>query len=150
MEQNIKQRIADIRRGNVPAGYKRTKLGIIPIDWKTPDLSSVLSENKERNRSGRFGKEDVLSVSGEFGITNQIDLLGRSFAGVFVKDYHVVESGNMVYTKSPLKSNPYLFLKAIAAYSHNKAKGITLTTFATITGENPSMVSTLIGLCRIM
>ena len=111
MEQNIKQRIADIRRGNVPAGYKRTKLGIIPIGWQTPELNSVLSENKERNRSGKFGKEDVLSVSGEFGVTNQIKLLGRSFAGVSVKDYHVVESGNIVYTKSPLKSNPYGIIK---------------------------------------
>lgn len=111
MEQSIKQRIADIRRGNVPAGYKRTKLGIIPIGWQTPELNSVLSENKERNRSGRFSKEDVLSVSGEFGVTNQIDLLGRSFAGVSVKDYHVVESGNIVYTKSPLKSNPYGIIK---------------------------------------
>jgi len=111
MNLAIRQRIADIRRGNVPAGYKRTKLGIIPIDWETPELNRVLSENKERNRSGRFGKEDVLSVSGEFGVTNQIDLLGRSFAGVSVKDYYVVESGNIVYTKSPLKSNPYGIIK---------------------------------------
>ena len=111
MEQAVKQRIADIQRGNVPAGYRKTKLGIIPADWSTPELNSVLTENKERNRSGRFGKEDVLSVSGEFGVTNQIELLGRSFAGASVKDYHVVEAGNIVYTKSPLKDNPYGIIK---------------------------------------
>lgn len=111
MEQSVKQRIADIQRGNVPAGYQKTKLGITPADWSTPELNSVLTENKERNRSGRFGKEDVLSVSGEFGVTNQIELLGRSFAGASVKDYHVVEAGNIVYTKSPLKDNPYGIIK---------------------------------------
>ena len=111
MSSTIKQRIADIQRGNVPAGYRKTKLGIIPADWSIPELNSVLTENKERNRSGRFGKEDVLSVSGEFGVTNQIELLGRSFAGASVKDYHVVEAGNIVYTKSPLKDNPYGIIK---------------------------------------
>lgn len=125
MKQNIKQRIANIRLGNVPAGYKRTRLGIIPIDWQTPELNSVLAENKERNRFGRFGKKDVLSVSGEFGVTNQIELLGRSFAGVSVKDYHVVETGNIVYTKSPLKNNPYGIIKL------NKGKsGIVSTLYA--------------------
>lgn len=111
MNSVVKQRIADIQRGNVPAGYRKTKLGIIPADWSTPELNSVLTENKERNRSGRFGKEDVLSVSGEFGVTNQIELLGRSFAGASVKDYHIVEAGNIVYTKSPLKDNPYGIIK---------------------------------------
>ena len=111
MDPSIKQRIADIQRGNIPAGYRKTKLGIIPADWSTPELNSVLTENKQRNRSGRFGKEDVLSVSGEFGVTNQIELLGRSFAGASVKDYHIVEAGNIVYTKSPLKDNPYGIIK---------------------------------------
>ena len=111
MKQHIKQRSADIQRGNVPAGYKRTKLGIIPQEWKTPRLSSVLSEREEDNCSGQFGKDDVLSVSGEFGVTNQIELLGRSFAGASTLGYHVVEFGNIVYTKSPLKSNPYGIIK---------------------------------------
>ena len=111
MNSAVKQRIADIQRGDVPAGYQKTKLGIIPADWGTPELNSVLTENKERNRLNKFGKEDVLSVSGEFGVTNQIDLLGRSFAGASVKDYHIVKTGNIVYTKSPLKDNPYGIIK---------------------------------------
>lgn len=131
MEQSVKQRIADIQRGNVPAGYQKTKLGITPADWSTPELNSVLTENKERNRSGRFGKEDVLSVSGEFGVTNQIELLGRSFAGASVKDYHVVETGNIVYTKSPLKENPYGIIKL------NKGKaGIVSTLYAVYSCKN--------------
>lgn len=125
MNHAIKCRIAEIRRGIIPSGYKQTKLGIIPQEWETPELNNVLSENKERNRSGRFGKEDVLSVSGDFGVTNQIELLGRSFAGVSVKDYHVVESGDIVYTKSPLKSNPYGIIKL-----NKGAAGIVSTLYA--------------------
>ena len=59
-----------------------------------------------------YGKEHVLSVSGEYGVINQIELLGRSYAGVSVLDYHVVDTGDIVYTKSPLKTNPYGIIKA--------------------------------------
>lgn len=53
-----------------------------------------------------------MSVSGDYGIVNQIELLGRSFAGASVLPYHVVRHGNIVYTKSPLKEYPYGIVKA--------------------------------------
>lgn len=72
-----------------------------------------------------MGKEDVLSVSGEVGIVNQIEFQGRSFAGVSVANYGIVEVGDVVYTKSPLKSNPYGIIKT------NKGKtGIVSTLYA--------------------
>ncbi len=58
-----------------------------------------------------FSKNDVLSVSGDLGVVNQIELLGRSFAGKSVRNYHVVRTGNVVYTKSPLKEYPYGIIK---------------------------------------
>ena len=58
-----------------------------------------------------FGKGDVLSVSGEYGVINQITFQGRSFAGESVADYHIVETDDIVYTKSPLKANPYGIIK---------------------------------------
>ena len=33
MDSEIKKRIAQIRRGEVPEGYKKTKYGILPADW---------------------------------------------------------------------------------------------------------------------
>ncbi len=72
-----------------------------------------------------FGKEDVLSVSGDYGIVNQIEFQGRSFAGASVAPYGIVDTGDIVYTKSPLKSNPYGIIKA------NKGKtGIVSTLYA--------------------
>lgn len=51
--------------------------------------------------------------------------MGRSYAGASVKDYHVVEHGDIVYTKSPLKKNPYGIIK------ENKGKrGIVSTLYA--------------------
>lgn len=88
-------------------------------------MNELLSEAKKRNEDLKYGKDEVLSVSGELGIVNQIEHLGRSYAGVFVHQYHVVEVGDVVYTKSPLKANPFGIIKL------NKGKaGIVSTLYA--------------------
>lgn len=94
-------------------------------DWEQRKLEDYLEVSREKNREELLGKEDVLSVSGEFGIVNQIEFQGRSFAGASVANYGVVETGDVVYTKSPLKSNPYGIIKT------NKGKiGIVSTLYA--------------------
>ena len=94
-------------------------------------MGDYLEVSKEKNRDEGFGKEDVLSVSGEFGIVNQIEFQGRSFAGASVKNYGVVEVFDIVYTKSPLKSNPYGIIKT------NKGKaGIVSTLYAVYKPKN--------------
>jgi type I restriction enzyme S subunit len=95
------------------------------LGFQVIKLNALLFEAKHRNRTLEFGPADVLSVSGEHGCVNQIEFMGRSYAGVTVKDYHVVEHGDIVYTKSPLKKNPYGIIKA------NKGKrGIVSTLYA--------------------
>ena len=81
-------------------------------EWKYKPLSYLLLEHKCRNKEQKFGKKDVLSVSGELGVVNQIKHLGRSYAGESVAPYHIVHEGDIVYTKSPLKNNPYGIIKA--------------------------------------
>ena len=94
-------------------------------DWEQRKLEYYLEVSKEKNRDELYGKENVLSVSGEYGIVNQIEFQGRSFAGASVINYGVVENGDIVYTKSPLKSNPYGIIKT------NKGKsGIVSTLYA--------------------
>ncbi len=94
-------------------------------EWEEKPLSELLTETKTRNRDLKFSREQVLSVSGDYGCVNQIELLGRSYAGASVKDYHVVETGDIVYTKSPLKQNPFGIIK------ENKGKpGIVSTLYA--------------------
>lgn len=81
-------------------------------DWQEKKLSECLSISEDKNKDDKYGKEDVLSVSGEYGIVNQIEFQGRSFAGASVSNYRIVKDGNVVYTKSPLKANPYGIIKA--------------------------------------
>ena len=80
-------------------------------DWEKLKLNTLLYETKQRNSDSEYSREEVLSVSGEFGIVNQIEFLGRSYAGESVDNYHVVRTGDVVYTKSPLKANPYGIIK---------------------------------------
>ncbi|KFK47056.1 hypothetical protein LR24_03155 [Lacticaseibacillus rhamnosus] len=79
--------------------------------WEKRKLIYFLNVSDQKNSKGTFSKKDVLSVSGEFGIVNQIQFQGRSFAGVSVKKYGIVEKGDIVYTKSPLKRNPFGIIK---------------------------------------
>ena len=106
---------------------KRPKLHFPGFDepWEHKELLHYLVENTDRNKQLKFGKENVLSVSGEYGIVNQIAFQGRSFAGESVADYHVVETDDIVYTKSPLKANPYGIIKV-----NNGVPGIVSTLYA--------------------
>ena len=80
-------------------------------EWEKAKLSTFLEVSEEKNSDNFYGIEDVLSVSGDYGVVNQIEFQGRSFAGASVAGYGVAETGDVIYTKSPLKSNPYGIIK---------------------------------------
>lgn len=94
-------------------------------DWEEKKLNKYLYEHKEKNFDRKYTKNDVLSVSGEYGIVNQIELQGRSFAGESIDNYHFVDVGDVVYTKSPLKANPYGIVK-----TNKKKAGVVSTLYA--------------------
>ena len=99
--------------------------------WEQRKLENFLEVSGEKNLDGTFTRDDVLSVSGELGIVNQIEFQGRSFAGASVLNYGVVRTGDIVYTKSPLKTNPYGIIKT------NKGKpGIVSTLYAVYRGKD--------------
>lgn len=75
--------------------------------WSYDPLSNTLKEHKIKNTAGR----DVFSVSMEYGIVNQIELLGRSFAAADTSHYTIGRRFDVVYTKSPLKAFPYGIVK---------------------------------------
>lgn len=79
--------------------------------WKRGVLANYLETSNIRNSQNKFTREDVLSVSGEFGIVNQIKHMGRSYAGVAVDNYGVVYQDDVVYTKSPLREAPFGIIK---------------------------------------
>ena len=60
MKQEIKERVERIRRGEVPEGYRKTKVGIIPADWdiieidKISEISTGNKDTKDKNNSGKY------------------------------------------------------------------------------------------------
>ena len=100
-------------------------LALFLYSWEQRKLKEYLETSLEKNTDGFYGKEDVLSVSGDLGVVNQIEFQGRSFAGASVSNYGVVHTHDVVYTKSPLKASPYGIIKT------NKGKtGIVSTLYA--------------------
>ena len=88
-------------------------------------LKHFITVSSQKNLDNSFDKFDVLSVSGKYGIVNQIKFQGRSFAGKTLTNYKVVNTNDVVYTKSPIKNNPYGVIKV------NKHKsGIVSTLYA--------------------
>ena len=51
MTPEIKQRIEQIRRGEVPDGYKKTKAGVIPEDWEVKKLKTICDVNPVRSNN---------------------------------------------------------------------------------------------------
>ena len=80
-------------------------------EWEEKKLDNYIEVSLEKNTKEIFGKNEVLSVSGDYGVVNQIEFQGRSFAGASVSNYGVVQFGDIVYTKSPLRWQPYGIIK---------------------------------------
>lgn len=80
-------------------------------DWRKVKLEDCLEVCKDRNTDEKYNRCDVLSVSDDYGVVNQIKLLGRSYAGKSVANYRLLKTGDVVYTKSPLKIKPFGIIK---------------------------------------
>ncbi len=101
------------------------RFGNFEKPWDKTYLSTYLTVSSLRNKDNIYTRNDVLSVSGELGIVNQIELLGRSYAGESLLPYHIVEKDDVVYTKSPLAEYPYGIIK-----TNRKVPGIVSTLYA--------------------
>ncbi len=56
MKQEIKERVEKIRKGEVPEGYKRTKVGIIPVDWEMCSINKLVEKDiLEKPLDGNHG-----------------------------------------------------------------------------------------------
>ena len=57
MKQEIKERVERIRKGEVPEEYRKTKVGIIPDDWKLEPLGNLFNfKNGINTEAEKYGK----------------------------------------------------------------------------------------------
>ena len=97
MPPQIKQRIDQIRRGEVPEGYKKMKSDIIPEEWTLYLLSDIYTERKE---SG-IPSLPILTVSIHSGVSDGAlddDELGKKVKRIEDKtQYRTAHSGDLVF-----------------------------------------------------
>lgn len=102
-----KQQASDVMEENKQALVPKLRFPGFDGSWSYDPLSKNLKEHRIKNTAGR----DVFSVSMEYGIVNQIELLGRSFAAADTSHYTIGRQFDVVYTKSPLKAFPFGIVK---------------------------------------
>ena len=105
MNQTIKTRIEQIGRGEVPEGYKKTKTGIIPIDWEEKRIGEVLTQRKTLMCASE--EAPLLSFTIEEGViepenkkSNKRDFLIKDMA---TKKFALTEVGDIIYNPANLK-----------------------------------------------
>lgn len=113
MTDTIKHRIEKIRRGEVPEGYKKSKNGIVPGNWKEVRFKRMFSRITRRNT---INNTNVLTISAQYGLINQEDFFSKSVAGSDKSNYFLLRQGEFAYNKSYSANYPYGAIKRLEAY----------------------------------
>ena len=103
MTPQIKPRIEQLRRGEVPEGYKKTKVGLVPEEWEIKKLSDISDEIKEVAGTGKY---ETLSISAGIGFVNQANKFGKELSGKQYEKYTVLRKGDFAYNKGNSKKYP--------------------------------------------
>lgn len=104
MTDEIKQRIEQIKRGEVPQGYKKTVVGIVPQQWEETQLSNVfLFKNGLNKEKSAFGKGipivNYVDVWKNRGI-NSNQILGKvTLSQKEIENYNV-KKGDVFFTRT--------------------------------------------------
>lgn len=94
MTPQIKQRIKQILRGEVPEGYKKAKVGIVPEEWNYEKLGKHLIQYHEISK---YNNQYPVLTSSRKGIFLQADYYNREVASEDNTGYNVVPRGYFTY-----------------------------------------------------
>lgn len=95
MKPEIKQRIEQIKNGEIPKGYKKGKLGIVPEDWEEVCFSSLFTSTS--NYTDDLEKYPLYSLTIEDGITAKTDRYNRSHLVKKENSYKIVRPNDYAY-----------------------------------------------------
>lgn len=115
MNDIIKQRIDTIRRGDVPEGYKKVKVGLVPVDWEESHFKKMFSRLNRRNTTG---STNVLTISAQYGLISQEDFFNKSIASEDKSNYFLLKRGDFAYNKSYSNGYPFGAIKPLVAYEN--------------------------------
>ncbi len=94
MTEELKARIAQINAGTAPAGYKKTKVGIVPEEWEVSEIGKQLVEYREL--SNDIEQYPVYSSSRK-GLMPQSDYYDKKDAVQTNLGYKMVPVGYATY-----------------------------------------------------
>lgn len=95
MTPQIKQRIEQIRRGEVPEGYKKTKIGVVPSEWEDTVFSDLFTSTSDYTDDLR--KYPLYSLTIEDGITAKTERYERSHLVKKENAYKIVRPNDFAY-----------------------------------------------------
>lgn len=95
MKEQIKQRIAQLNKGTIPEGYKRTEFGVFPHDWATDKTLADI---------GQFGKGKGLP--GDKMTTKGIPCVGYGDIYMKYNHFYFEEAENFVDEETAKESQP--------------------------------------------
>ena len=94
MTPSIKQRIEQIRLGEIPKGYVKTRVGVLPIQWETRPLSSYLSESFVIGNTGNVAKKITVKLWNK-GVVAKKEI----HRGSENTRYYKRKKGQLIYSK---------------------------------------------------
>lgn len=104
MNQTIRSRIEQIKRGAIPDGYKKTKVGIVPKEWTEHTLSEFfVFKNGLNKEKEAFGKGTPIvnytDVWGKRGLLKE-NIKGKVLLSKNEIDLYKVEEGDVFFTRT--------------------------------------------------
>lgn len=138
MNETVKCRIEQIKRGEVPEGYKKTKVGIVPIEWEETRFNKKFSRI---NRKNTEGNTNVLTISAQYGLINQEEFFNKSVAGEDKSTYFLLRNGEYAYNKSYSSGYPFGALKRLERYDSGVVSPLYICFAATSDNKCPDFYS---------
>lgn len=77
MTPEIEKKLKTIQAGKVPAGYRKTAVGIVPKEWEVVRFYDKFLRITRKNAEGNT---NVLTISAQHGLINQNDFFKKNIA----------------------------------------------------------------------
>lgn len=132
MIEEIKKRIAAINSGIIPEGYKKTKVGIVPVEWEVVKLYDIGKNYIGLTYSPEDTADNGLIVLRSSNIRNsKIDLTDCVFVKCNVNDKNIVKTNDILICSRNGSSNLIGKSALITAEFSNLAFGAFMSIYRT-------------------
>ena len=135
MTEELKARIAQINAGTAPAGYKKTKVGIVPEEWGICHFKKQFARLRRKNTEGNT---NVLTISAQYGLINQEEFFKKEVASEDKSNYYLLFRGDFAYNKSYSNGYPFGAFKMLDRYDSGVVSPLYICFTPTESNECPA------------